>query len=327
MEEIIFSIIIPCYNLEGYIHNTINSVLKQIFQNFEIILIDDGSKDNTSKIITEYSKKDSRIKAICKANEGVSKTRNIGVKEARGKYIYFLDGDDTIEEKLLMKAIEVFKNNDIGIWSFGYRKILNKRKEIKYNSEIYNRKIFLSQEFLRFFLNKEIPQCMCSFIIKKELIKNLKFDETLKLGEDLYYQINILLINNIFIYYSSDIFFNYLFRKDSTVNKKVEVSIFDIFDKLNLLNNTMKNKKLELEFNFFKNSMYIYSLKQLGIKGYDNSCEINKKIKKIRNFILENKTISNGKNRKKLLTFMILNRIDYKIVIYIFKILKNLRIL
>lgn len=57
MEEIIFSIIIPCYNLEGYIHNTINSVLKQIFQNFEIILIDDGSKDNTSKIITEYSKK------------------------------------------------------------------------------------------------------------------------------------------------------------------------------------------------------------------------------------------------------------------------------
>lgn len=326
MEEIIFSIIIPCYNLEEYIHNTVNSVLKQTFQNFEIILIDDGSKDNTSKIITEYSKKDSRIKAICKVNEGVSKARNTGVREARGKYIYFLDGDDIVEENLLIRAVEIFKDNNIGIWSFGYRKIINKKK-IKYSEDVYNQKIFSSKEFLRLFLNKKVSQCMCSFIVKKELIKKFKFDETLKLGEDLYYQINILLINNIFIYYSSDIFFNYLFRQNSAVNKKSEVIIFDIFDKLSLLNNIMKNKNLELEFNFFKNSMYIYTLKQLGIKGYNNSHEMNRRIKKIRNYILENKTISNGKNRKKLLLFMILNRINYKIVIYIFKILKVLKIL
>lgn len=325
MEEIIFSIIIPCYNLEGYIHNTINSVLKQIFQNFEIILIDDGSKDNTGKIITEYSKKDSRIKAICKTNEGVSNARNIGIKEAKGKYIYFLDGDDTIEEKLLIKAIEIFKCNDIGIWSFGYRRILNKKKEIKYSEYAYDKKIFSSQEFLSFFLDKKISQCMCSFIIKKELVKNFKFDETLKLGEDLYYQINILLRNDTFVYYSSDIFFNYLFRKDSAVNKKVEVVIFDIFSKLNLLNSIIKNRNLELEFNFFKNSVYIYILKQLGIKGYDNNNEMNREIKKNRNFILKSKKISNGKNRKKLLVFMTLNRINYKIVIYIFKVLKNFK--
>ena len=88
------SIIVPVYNAEKAIGKCIESILSQEFTDFELLLINDGSKDNSGAVLDEYAAKDSRIRVIHKTNSGVSATRNLGLKEAKGDYIQFLDADD-----------------------------------------------------------------------------------------------------------------------------------------------------------------------------------------------------------------------------------------
>lgn len=101
MKHLTVSIIIPAYNAEEYIGKCIESVLKQSWQDFEILVLDDGSKDKTGQIVKEYVKKDERVKYIKQQNMGVARTRNKGVKMARGEYIAFIDNDDFIDTDYL----------------------------------------------------------------------------------------------------------------------------------------------------------------------------------------------------------------------------------
>ena len=103
MGKVFFSIIVPCYNVEKYIEKTIKSILTQTFDDFELILVNDGSTDKTKNILDEYFQKDKRINVINKKNSGVSEARNEGIKIAVGKYIYFLDGDDYITNDFYQK--------------------------------------------------------------------------------------------------------------------------------------------------------------------------------------------------------------------------------
>ena len=103
-----FSIIVPLYNQEKYIEECIQSVINQTFNNFELIIINDGSTDKSESICTRYLNKDSRIKFIHKENEGVSIARNLGMKYSTGKYLFFLDSDDTIETQFLEKLHNKF---------------------------------------------------------------------------------------------------------------------------------------------------------------------------------------------------------------------------
>lgn len=96
-KEMQLSIIIPIYNVEQYLEETINTVLNQSFADFELILVDDGSTDSSGKICDEFAKKDKRVRVIHKKNEGVSVARNTGVQAAKGEYIGFVDSDDIIE--------------------------------------------------------------------------------------------------------------------------------------------------------------------------------------------------------------------------------------
>lgn len=106
----LISVIVPAYNIENYIENCLESIIRQTYKNLEIIVIDDGSTDNTGKIIDNFSNFDKRIKVIHKKNEGVSKARLLGVEESKGEYIGFVDGDDQIEkymyEHLLNNALK-----------------------------------------------------------------------------------------------------------------------------------------------------------------------------------------------------------------------------
>ena len=94
------SIIVPIYNVEKYLSKCIESILSQTYKNIEIILVDDGSPDNSPQICDEYAKKDDRIIVIHKANGGVSSARNAGIDIATGKYIGFVDPDDYIENNM-----------------------------------------------------------------------------------------------------------------------------------------------------------------------------------------------------------------------------------
>ncbi len=123
-----FSVVIPLYNKERYITKTLESVLNQTFDNFEIIVVDDGSTDKSYKIVEAI--KDHRIRLVGQENAGPSKARNRGIKEANGKYIAFLDADDLwMPEKLQEHYIFAVENPDI-VWSCsGYRAEGGKREE------------------------------------------------------------------------------------------------------------------------------------------------------------------------------------------------------
>ena len=104
MERVKISVIIPVYNVEKYIRECIESVLNQTLKDIEIIAVNDGSRDNSIKIIEEYLS-DARLKIINKENGGASFARNIGMKAARGEYIYFIDSDDFINEDVLEVSV------------------------------------------------------------------------------------------------------------------------------------------------------------------------------------------------------------------------------
>lgn len=105
------SVVIPVYRKEKYISKTIQSVLKSTYKNFELIIVNDGSDDNTEEIVLEWGKLDPRIKYIYQENAGVCAARNNGINQARGLYILPLDADDLIGNKYLEKAVNAFEQN------------------------------------------------------------------------------------------------------------------------------------------------------------------------------------------------------------------------
>lgn len=112
----LISIIIPVYNVSLFLEKCLNSVINQTFKNLQIILVDDGSTDNSGIICDNYSKKDSRIEVIHQKNKGLSEARNTGLSLARGEYITFVDSDDYIEldtYSTIFKAIIENKNPDL----------------------------------------------------------------------------------------------------------------------------------------------------------------------------------------------------------------------
>ena len=118
------SIITPSYKSEKFISQTIESVLGQTYQNWEIIIVDDVSPDNSNKIIEEYSKKDSRIKLIkLEKNSGAAVARNIAIEESKGRYIAFLDADDIWKPEKLEKQIEFMRKNNYAFTYTAYEKV------------------------------------------------------------------------------------------------------------------------------------------------------------------------------------------------------------
>ena len=100
-----FSIIIPAYNVADYLENCVESILKQTYDNYEIIIVDDGSTDETGKVADELLKQSKQINVVHQSNGGASKARNTGMKRATGDYILFLDGDDFWSDSHFLKHI------------------------------------------------------------------------------------------------------------------------------------------------------------------------------------------------------------------------------
>lgn len=173
------SVVIPYYNRESTIIRAVKSVLNQTYRNFELILIDDGSDDNGHKIVDEYIKNvdDINIVHIYQDNSGPSKARNYGIKIAKGKYIAFLDSDDSWKENKLMVQIDFLrKNKDCAILGSDFDLFDKKAVNNEYNVSFSN---FYKMLFKNFFI---LP----TVIVKKEIFSqaNYLFDEKKKYAED-----------------------------------------------------------------------------------------------------------------------------------------------
>ena len=122
MDELI-SVIIPAYNIEAYIGSTLDSVLQQTYRNLQIIVVNDGSKDRTGRIIDEYALRDERIVAIHKENGGVTEARLQGLTQAKGSYIGFVDGDDRVEQDMYERLMGNMKRHQAEISHCGYQMV------------------------------------------------------------------------------------------------------------------------------------------------------------------------------------------------------------
>lgn len=192
------SVIIPIYNVEEYLEECINSVINQTFKDIEIICINDGSPDNSEKIVKKLAKKDKRIKYISKNNEGLSATRNRGVEESAGEYIYFLDSDDYIEPDTLETCYNYAKENELEVVYFGAESFYDSEelKERKKTYETYYKRqntydITSGQLLFREMQEKgEYRASIPMQFIKKNLIteNNLSFIEGI-IHEDEYYSL------------------------------------------------------------------------------------------------------------------------------------------
>ena len=171
------SVIIPVYKAEYFLDKCVNSIINQTYENLEIILVDDGSPDNSPKMCDEWAKKDKRIKVIHKENGGASSARNKGLEDCTGDYIYFCDSDDFIEINCIEKLVDKIKDNDVVI--MGYNKVNGD----KITAKVYNDK--LSQnEFISEIIHEWDFGLLWNKLYKKEFIKS-KFNEKFKIREDL----------------------------------------------------------------------------------------------------------------------------------------------
>lgn len=172
------SVIIPVYNAEITLHRCVDSVLAQTFTNFELILINDGSIDDSKKICDDYAKKDSRVVVIHKENGGVSSARNRGINIARGKWITFIDSDDCIHAELL----ENLYKGDEDLKICGY---FDQLRSDSPNDRVYNSvkecANYLDLECKHNYINAPWAKLFKASIIKQN---NLLFNESLSLGED-----------------------------------------------------------------------------------------------------------------------------------------------
>lgn len=154
----LFSIISPVYNVDKYLERCINSVINQTFSDFEYILIDDGSTDLSGSICDEFAERDSRIKVIHKDNGGVSSARNSGIDASLGRWILFVDSDDTLDINALAVIKDSLNNNDVDLLIYGINTI-SKDGIVKASSLNLNKRAFYNKDSIRSAL---LPYACCS---------------------------------------------------------------------------------------------------------------------------------------------------------------------
>lgn len=313
MEEKI-SVIIPVYKAEEFLTRCLESILTQTYNNLEIILIDDGSPDNSGKICDEYAKKDKRIKVIHKQNEGVSVARNIGIENSTGKYITFIDSDDWIDKYAYEKMLEQMKKNNVDVVKCGFFKDFEEMPFIYPESK----KIDLDvnrEEVIQLFTTGRALAGMCYLLIKKTCIDKIdKFNSKLALGEDLLFELELMCTAGS-IYMFNDRFYHYFTNigsatKSMNYKKRNIEQLMILYENVcNLLReyDLLDNKKKEdFAFYCFYN-IYLQLAKYVSFtKKKDDVEEIieNKAI----DLILCNLNISNLSIVAKLFYYLIKNK-------------------
>lgn len=222
------SIIIPVYNAELFLSSTINSLMKQTLENIEIILVDDGSTDNSLTICYKYQKKDKRIKVIKKSNGGVSSARNEGIKSARGTYIGFVDADDWIEPEMYEQMYDRTDkiNADIGMCNYAEdSKSKSTVKLLDTNKEVFEKKDVVDYLIPEMIApndldskEEEIMGSIWRLIINRKFIENnkLMFKEDLALMEDLVFCVEAFLKSN-YIAFDKGVYYHYVITDDSAL--------------------------------------------------------------------------------------------------------------
>lgn len=208
----IISIIVPVYNVEKFLHRCIDSILAQTFADFELLLINDGSKDNSGLICDEYAAKDNRVRVFHKENGGASAARNYGLDNATGKYICFIDSDDWVENNYL-ETLWPAENEDMVVCSITYE---GKEKwELSLWDKKYNRADL--RDSLNYIVEHMAVCSPCCKILRRDTIEEnkIRFDTDVCAGEDMLFVYDYLSVGLDKIHTTSLPLYHYYVEKSS----------------------------------------------------------------------------------------------------------------
>lgn len=270
MNKELISIVVPIYNVEKYLVKCIESLLKQTYTNLEIILVNDGSTDNSLSLCEEYRKKDNRIKIINKKNGGLSDARNKGIDVATGKYIAFVDSDDYIECDMIEVLYRDLKENNANISMCGFDKIYedeslkdNKNEIIDYKFEVFDRE----KSIRELILDKKIHNYAWNKLYEKSLFNEIRYPFGKKM-EDI--GTTYLLFNKADIIVNNPVKkYNYTQRKNSIVNttsdNKLYIDRFELVKERYIFLSNIYPKMIELDIDFLFKIIELY---RLNLKEY-----------------------------------------------------------
>jgi glycosyltransferase involved in cell wall biosynthesis len=207
------SVIVPVYNMENYLTKCIDSIAAQTHRDLEIILIDDGSTDNSSKICDDYAAKDERIKVIHKQNGGVASARNTGLKACTGEYIAFVDSDDWIEPTMYSELLNVCLKHNCDYAGCSCQIRGGTSGQIKF---------LTANEYFAAYLNGDMFLTVWSRICKREVCIGVEFPENVIVGEDGFVALPTL-VNAKKIAFMEKSLYNQNQRKDSLTRGKMTV--------------------------------------------------------------------------------------------------------
>ena len=213
------TIIIPVYNAQDYLTKCVESVLAQTYNNWELLLIDDGSPDKSGAICDRYAAKDSRIITFHRKNGGVSSARNEGLSKATGEWILFLDSDDWLDEKCLYYCLGIACGNKLDLLQFAFSKVYPDGRIIDYKK--YQTRALNSDDYVR---GGNYNLCACGSLFKSEIVKNnnIRFDESLKLAEDQLFIMRVISCSNSIMYIPRTLYYYYQNEESATHHQKSE---------------------------------------------------------------------------------------------------------
>ena len=229
MNELI-TVVVPVYNVENYINKCIDSILDQTYKNLEIILVDDGSEDNSGIICDEYKKKNSNITVIHKVNGGLSDARNAGINIAHGKYIAFIDSDDFIDNRMIEVLYNALKKNNADISICGIQIVKNLKREIKKSEKKgYIETVNQYQAYKNLYNNKAMETVVAwNKLYKIDLFKNIRYPIG-KINEDAFVIHHLISKTNKIVYVSDKLYY-YIKRKNSIMGKKFNQKRLDVLE-------------------------------------------------------------------------------------------------
>ena len=223
----LISVIVPVYNTKDYLDRCVQSIINQTYHNLEIILVDDGSTDDSGKKCDSWASKDNRIHVIHQKNAGVSAARNAGIEFAHGEYIGFVDSDDYIHEQMYSLLIQAARVNKSAISCCDICTVRDNEEKSK-QSDLKNGFITHDEIVKGFLFDEKIKGLMYGIynkIYKKELFKQLRF-EKLSMGEDILFSMQVIQ-NCTGIYYQNKPLYFYCIRENSAMTSAFSKKRFD----------------------------------------------------------------------------------------------------
>lgn len=326
-----FSVLIPVYNVEKYIRECINSVLNQTYQNFEIIIIDDGSTDSSGRICDEYEKKDQRVKVYHQNNRGSLITRRIAISRAVGDYVLFLYADDYWEPELLESVNQVIYEYDCDMAIFKYIRVSEKGAYISESISLFNDKTIFTDENKHLIYKKIICGSslnnLCLKAVKHSII-DIDYDYSIfskiKNGEDLLQSLPLIYNARKIVYLDKPLYnyriqpnsitqnINLHFIEDITI---VREAVIEHMKKANM--NSEENLKLLYEH--YINSVLVYTYKlSISKTKIKNKIDILLKIKNIPLYInaVNYINVNNYALYKRISIYLLKNRFIKALIIY-----------